>query len=201
MRTVPLVFLAAALSTQLVLGAPLVETRPRSESLSTNKSYYRISRLDTRASQLIDNPALRTVGVAKAPEGSAGPDSSSSKQLPQENHDYSDDYKYDNMKRAGDDQTAGGNAYTGNSGNVSSGDIYNLAGSDSTITNASGSKPQSAYMKVSRLFSSQITSVLLVSLSLAMPAAARVKVGDPAGMHILVTQAMLTEVQSITTLA
>ena len=42
-------------------------------------------------------------------------------------------------KRATDDQTAGGNAYTGSSGNTGSGNIINDADEEATITNAAAS--------------------------------------------------------------
>ena len=38
-------------------------------------------------------------------------------------------------KRATDDQTAGGNAYSGSSGNTGSGNIVNVVDDDGTITN------------------------------------------------------------------
>lgn len=50
------------------------------------------------------------------------------------------DVRARNFRRATDDQTAGGNAYTGNTGNVNGGEIYNEADDDSTITNTGGSK-------------------------------------------------------------
>lgn len=43
-------------------------------------------------------------------------------------------------RRADDDQTAGGNAYTGSSGNVNGGDVVNEADDNATITNTGGSE-------------------------------------------------------------
>ena len=56
------------------------------------------------------------------------------------NHTSGGDVRARNFRRATDDQTAGGNAYTGNTGNVNGGEIYNEADDDSTITNTGGSK-------------------------------------------------------------
>lgn len=131
--------LATVLSTHLVFGAPLVDPQADSKSLYNHAAQVRDTHLGSRASQFIDNPTLRALGLAKDPGGSVNPDTQSSSTK----NPYDSDYAHDSMKRASDDQTAGGNAYTGNSGNVSSGDIDNVAGPDSTITNTSGSECRS----------------------------------------------------------
>lgn len=54
-----------------------------------------------------------------------------------------DDSTFNNSgfrKRANDNATAGGNAFSGNSSNTSGGDVENIGGPDSTIGNTGGSK-------------------------------------------------------------
>ncbi|KAK7694463.1 hypothetical protein QCA50_001649 [Cerrena zonata] len=132
---------ATVLSTSLVSGIPLNEHQASPKSLSSTVPKGHYAYLVSRANQVIDNPVLRTLGLAHDPNGSGSTGSDpSSTQQPHED--------YAKNKRASDDQTAGGNAYTGNSGNVSSGDIDNIAGPDSTITNASGNNVGAAGQSV-----------------------------------------------------
>ncbi|CAL1696572.1 unnamed protein product [Somion occarium] len=117
---------ATICNTWLVSGLPLPRTAVYSNTLTTRPVP---PSLESRASQVIDNPALRAVGLAKAPEAAKDYNTRSGE------HSEDERAPFPSEKRASDDQTAGGNAYTGSSGNVSSGDIYNIAGPDSTITN------------------------------------------------------------------
>ncbi|TCD67526.1 hypothetical protein EIP91_012280 [Steccherinum ochraceum] len=86
-----------------------------------------------RANQLIDTPSLEAVGLAHGATRKPTPSPEDAESL--EKRDVVLRKLY---RRARDSQTAGGNARTGNTGDVDSGNINNIAGPDNTITNAGG---------------------------------------------------------------
>ena len=96
----------------------------------------------------ISHPSNTTPGDHPADSGNTGGQTSYGKEDPTgpknkygsyNNHPRSDSDDTRHKKRATDNQTAGGNAYTGSTGDVSSGDVTNDAGSG-TVTNNGGSK-------------------------------------------------------------
>ncbi|KAI0082205.1 hypothetical protein K474DRAFT_1655548 [Panus rudis PR-1116 ss-1] len=111
-----------AATCSLASGAPL-----RAPANDNNALY-------PRASQLIDSPATRMLGISKGSPATAPADNPPR----QQNQSTAGTTQFDHRKRLSDDQTAGGNAHTGSTGDVSSGNINNEAGPDSTIVNDSG---------------------------------------------------------------
>lgn len=141
--------LVTMFSPSIVSGAPIVAP-------STNPG-TRLSRR-TPANQLVDTPQLEQVGLAHSSDTTPGGHANDSDTAGHSSHGQEDPkgpkYKYgppntfagehddsshQRSKRADDTLTAGGNAYSGSTGDVSSGDVTNDAGSG-TITNNGGSK-------------------------------------------------------------
>lgn len=89
-----------------------------------------------RATEIVDTPTLETVGLAHganqkttSPTSTATPHGLLKRSYPSI------------LQRASDDETAGGNAYSGRTGDVDSGNVNNITGEGGTITNAGlGSK-------------------------------------------------------------
>lgn len=102
------------------------------------------------ASQILDTPLTEAVGLSSRPNNVPGGHPNDSDSGGHVSHGQEDPtgpkYKPEaysgyqsHRKRASDVQTAGGNAYSGSTGDVSSGSVYNDAG-QGTVTNNGGSE-------------------------------------------------------------
>jgi len=115
---------AGSFTSTLVHAAPIARYSPNKIS---PRSLDDTTQLLARASQLADTPTLETLGLAKPNTQYYNPSIGAA-----------DGTSSGHAKRASDFDTAGGNAYTGDTGNVSSGHVLNEAGQDNTITNTGG---------------------------------------------------------------
>ncbi|KAH8100575.1 hypothetical protein BXZ70DRAFT_937888 [Cristinia sonorae] len=140
-RLLPLLVVLTAATSSTVTALPLVPLDLNPSSLVSNHPPLAVL---PRANQIFDTPMLETLGLAHS-SGTVTPASSAA--APHQHATKKSSVPL--LRRVTDDQTAGGNAHTGNTGDVDSGNINNIAGSDSTITNMGGNNVPQAGQTVS----------------------------------------------------